>query len=753
MPSLSGSGRGDEIPVSSFFNSLAELDNWSDTESKIITHRVIPYFPRHHQYHPTISSQGGLLVCHDFKGGYSEKPEETTYTFNFWPLCDTFIYFSHHRVTIPPSGWISSAHRQGVKILGTLHHAESETDGLRLLFGRLPASKTGPVVPPSTETSAVPVSPHYARLLACLAYQRGFDGYLLNFEWHLRAESGIGHARALTAWISLLRAELKAKVGPHAEVIWYDSVIFNGLVRWQDRLNSYNLPFFLPSTGFFTNYTWPSVYPSLTAQFFSSLEPSLISRTGSAKTLQDIYVGIDIWGRGSHGGGGFGAYRALEHINPTSLGLSVALFGPGWTWETIQDKAGFSWHFWWETEKRLWIGSVAEDLVDMPPTKGHNGEPDCLHGPFRPFSDFFAVHTPPDPALLPFCTTFSPGIGFAWFVDGREVMASTKDGWTDIDKQNALGDRLWPRPAVQWEDREGTTDPVPESSSTFCFDDAWLGGNSLRVTFSASGSDAEDAFFRCVWLPIQSLGVTLFSQYTARIVFKVLSTVGPPVDFDAGLSVRSPGSTLEVSGISSAEELVGGWTCQTLTFTLSENQKDEPVTVGLVLGYATEDPSQELQFSILLGQLAVHLAPLTALPHLSVASPRILWADFQRIKDRKSGVLTWEIAAAFPRISLPDTFPTIDNPTPLWSLDTSDRAFPSCAYFNIYAGAALQGPTKATFIGTTGLDGRANRFYVDWAVLPDVIKELREIRFYVQGVTDHGEVMKWEQCAFVDASG
>ncbi len=35
----------------------------------------------------------------------------------------------------------------------------------------------------------------------------------------------------------------------------YDSVIFNGQLRWQDRLNSYNLPFFLPSTGFFTNYT------------------------------------------------------------------------------------------------------------------------------------------------------------------------------------------------------------------------------------------------------------------------------------------------------------------------------------------------------------------------------------------------------------------------------------------------------------------------------------------------------------------
>ena len=35
----------------------------------------------------------------------------------------------------------------------------------------------------------------------------------------------------------------------------YDSVIVNGMLRWQDRLNSVNLPFLLPSTGFFSNYT------------------------------------------------------------------------------------------------------------------------------------------------------------------------------------------------------------------------------------------------------------------------------------------------------------------------------------------------------------------------------------------------------------------------------------------------------------------------------------------------------------------
>jgi mannosyl-glycoprotein endo-beta-N-acetylglucosaminidase len=420
----------------------------------------------------------------------------------------------------------------------------------------------------------------------------------------------------------------------------------------------------------------------------------------------------------------------------------------------MQDNPGFSWGPWWKAERCLWIGPADPDehVIVPPMPKRREGEPDCQHGPFRPFSDFFATHTPPDPALFPFCTSFSPGIGFAWFVNGTKVMAPTEAGWTDIDKQSALGDRLWPRPALQWEDRGNTTEAVPEASTTLYFDDAWLGGNGLRVAFGVKGSDEEDAFFRCVWLPIQSLSVTPLLLYTARVIFKALPVGEPPVDIDVGLTIKCPGSTLEVSAISAAEDLPGGWTRQTLTFMRPEDQREAPVTVGLVVGFATEDPSQTLQFSILLGQLTVNPAAPPPPPHLCAASPRIIWADFQHAEDRNSGVLTWEIGAAFPPICLPATIPAPDDPTPLWTLDSTDHGFPSCAYFNIYAGAALGGPTKATFIGTTGLDGRANRFYVDWAVLPDIIKGMKEMRFYVQGVTDRGEVMEWEQCAYVDAS-
>ncbi|HLM75733.1 MAG TPA: hypothetical protein VK459_23625, partial [Polyangiaceae bacterium] len=68
-----------------------------------------------------------LIHCHDMMGGYvptlDQNPQgvanSNIYNFNYWQYVDTFIYFSHHRVTIPPPGWTNAAHRSGVRLLGT----------------------------------------------------------------------------------------------------------------------------------------------------------------------------------------------------------------------------------------------------------------------------------------------------------------------------------------------------------------------------------------------------------------------------------------------------------------------------------------------------------------------------------------------------------------------------------------------------------------------------------------------------------
>jgi len=43
----------------------------------------------------------------------------------------------------------------------------------------------------------------------------------------------------------------------------------------------------------------------------------------------------------------FGLYRSMDHILPSGSGLSVALFGPGWTWEKLEEKGpSFTWDKW-----------------------------------------------------------------------------------------------------------------------------------------------------------------------------------------------------------------------------------------------------------------------------------------------------------------------------------------------------------------------------------------------------------------------
>lgn len=126
----------------------------------------------------------------------------------------------------------------------------AEEECLRLLLGNIPLNNKD--YSHANPGGVLPISPHYAHLLARLARQRGFDGYLLNIECPLRG--GVEQVRALVGWITILERELRAQVGHHAHCIWYDSVIVDGNLRWQNRLNSFNLPLFLPSTGFFTNY-------------------------------------------------------------------------------------------------------------------------------------------------------------------------------------------------------------------------------------------------------------------------------------------------------------------------------------------------------------------------------------------------------------------------------------------------------------------------------------------------------------------
>lgn len=179
---------------------------------------------------------------------------------------DIFVYFSHHRVTIPPVCWIESAHRHGTLVLGTFIF-EWEQASRELVLALQEEGQRKKV----------------ANQLVGIAKRFGFEGWLFNFEVHLPS-------RQYVTWIGDLLKEtcdrMKEEIGAHAMVLWYDAVTIQGRLRWQNQLNEQNAYFFQRCDGIFLNYHW---HPNdiLQSQLASNGRPF------------DVFAGIDIFGRGN----------------------------------------------------------------------------------------------------------------------------------------------------------------------------------------------------------------------------------------------------------------------------------------------------------------------------------------------------------------------------------------------------------------------------------------------------------------------
>lgn len=477
-------------------------------------------------------------------------------------------------------------------------------------------------------------------------------------------------------------------------------------------------------------------------------------------------MGVDVWGRGSHGGGGFGSYKAISHIAPDSLGLSVALFGQAWSWETEQDKPGWTWDQWWDYDSKLWLGPISGS-VKVPDAPTRRGEPPCSHGPFLPISSFFAIQPPPDPADLAFHTTFCPGTGLGWFVDGVRVYEH-KTGWTDVDKQTSVGDLIWPCPKAFWDDDR--QDEIPTARSSFCMEDAWAGGNSVKLSISFPSSADELAAYRPIWAPLQSLTITPGKHYEASITYKIGEALPEGVETEFALTFKPLPGSEETDLIcntinSSTKELTQGWTRLTLQFnTISTDGiglSPTHIAAGLVIAVVTEDPSQPFKLDFLLGQLNVY-------PHIPASfteeDTTTLWVDYNAYSPSKvlpaprlSGTLFWEIATVFPAIQNV-SIASPEDPISAWNRQPTITWFPFFLYFNIYAQLFTDdynvGPVSAArWIGTSGWDGQQNGFDIRADNLPFPVPAGRRVRFYIRGVTDRGEVMSWGKCAYLDLAG
>ncbi|XP_046677910.1 cytosolic endo-beta-N-acetylglucosaminidase 1 [Homalodisca vitripennis] len=286
------------------------------------------------------------IFCHDFKGGYLEDRFCTgssnidTYRFFNWAAIDLFIYFSHKLVTIPPQGWLNAGHIHGVPVLGTLitEWDEGETIWRSIL----------------TDIEKVNL---FSQKLAQICAHYKFDGYLLNVENVIPKD----YVPRLLQFVELLKAHLNLYCARQTWLIWYDSVTIDGSLEWQNKLCPLNKPFFDVCDGIFLNYVWKP----------ADLQESL-REAGTRR--HDVFVGVDVWGRNCYQDGGFNVDKALTVLR--TLNMSVAIFAPAWTFETLPEREEFL-----TRETSFW----------------------------RRFSSYLHLH---GPAHLPFFTNFCQGISF-----------------------------------------------------------------------------------------------------------------------------------------------------------------------------------------------------------------------------------------------------------------------------------------------------------------------------------------------------
>ncbi|XP_005884376.1 PREDICTED: cytosolic endo-beta-N-acetylglucosaminidase [Myotis brandtii] len=268
-------------PISFYLSSLEELLAWTPGVEDGFNVALVPAQDRQP---PLSSGRPRTLLCHDMMGGYLDdrfiqgSAAESPYTFYHWQYIDIFVYFSHHLVTVPPVGWTNAAHRHGVRVLGTFITEWKEGGQLCEAF----------LAGDDRSFQAV------ADRLVLLAQFLHFDGWLINIENSL-SPAAVGNT---PRFLRYLTTQLHQQV-PGGLVLWYDSVVSSGQLKWQDELNEQNRVFFDSCDGIFTNYNWG--------------EEHLVRMWGPARERRaDVYVGVDVFARGNVVGGRFDTNKVVR---------------------------------------------------------------------------------------------------------------------------------------------------------------------------------------------------------------------------------------------------------------------------------------------------------------------------------------------------------------------------------------------------------------------------------------------------------
>ncbi|KAI9279206.1 glycosyl hydrolase family 85-domain-containing protein [Umbelopsis sp. AD052] len=486
-----------KAPKSRPIDSLEKVDEWLPSAADIFNIATVPY--RRDQSGRDLG-KSKLLLCHDMAGGYREdemvqgNDYETIWSCQTWHLVDIFVYFSHHRITIPPVNFTNACHRNNVLSLGTfiVEWQEGISELEKFLFGPsidVNFDKEKPSDIPSDDMW----NPHYADKLVEIAEQYKFDGWLINIESPFAASSLPAEYKAqqMVNLLKYLTEKLHQRV-PHSKIIWYDSMTKKGDIKWQNTLNDMNSEFFNATDGIFTNYFWKADTP------VSAFEKA----TAMGRKSNEVYMGSDVWGRGSFASG-FETWRGVQEAS--KFNLSSAIFGPAWTYEFLGAE-NFS-----INDSLLWYGGMPSQY----PLLGQNEIVSLEAGPTtaeiqdnRRYGISDIVTPRPASTTATFFTCFDRGYGNTFNIAGERQMLKQ---WSHLSHQSIQPNIKKPSGIIQYE---------------VSIDHAYLGGSSLGIYINeAFGHDTTT--WSTEMIPLYSLNMPLGKvcrvQYTVKDIKQNIS--------------------------------------------------------------------------------------------------------------------------------------------------------------------------------------------------------------------------------------